>query len=117
MALVAVAVDEKQPLSARMECAVEMWQRLHAADAQSVTAVAECEPFLMIKMVDALLSTAYFPLQQFYFMGLSGLLHWLKRSSVTTCATALQHFERSTRHFDARVANLLAVHEPIDWVR
>lgn len=99
-----------------MEHAIAMWQQLHVVDAHTIAALAAREPFLMIKMVDALLSTAYFPLQQFYFMGVSGVLHWLKRSREPTCATALQRFERSTRHFDTRVAKLLAVDEPIDWV-
>lgn len=99
-----------------MEHAIEMWTRLDAVDAETVTALVHVEPYLMFKLVNALLSTAYFPLQQFYFMTLAGLLYWLQRSRNASDARALQAFVRSAQQFDAGVSTLLPLHESIDWV-
>lgn len=114
---VAIAVDVKEALSRRMEHAIAMWRQLETIDAAMLSGIIEAEPLLMFKLVDALLSTPYFPLQQFYFMALSGLLYLLSHSRGPSEARLLQNFIRSIQHFDSSVSKLLPLHEAVDWVR
>ncbi|GAB9463404.1 hypothetical protein Gpo141_00000866 [Globisporangium polare] len=114
---VAIAVDVKEALSRRMEHAIAMWRQLETIDAAMLSGIIEAEPLLMFKLVDALLSTPYFPLQQFYFMALSGLLYLLSHSRGPSEARLLQNFIRSIQHFDSSVSKLLPLHEAVDWRR
>lgn len=100
-----------------MEHAIKMWQQLESVDAAMLSGIIKAEPLLMFKLVDALLSTPYFPLQQFYFMALSGMLCLLNRSRGASEAKLLQNFINSIQHFDSNVSRLLPLYESVDWVR
>lgn len=100
-----------------MEHAIEMWRQLEIIDATMLSGIIETEPLLMFKLVDALLSTPYFPLQQFYFMALSGLLYLLNHSRGGPEARLLQNFIKSIQHFDSSVSKLLPLYDAVNWVR
>ncbi|RLN91126.1 hypothetical protein BBJ28_00024779, partial [Nothophytophthora sp. Chile5] len=116
-ALMKQATNDNEALSTRLKYALQMRRVISTLDSDEVVRVMTDEHYLVVKLADALLHTAYFPLQQLFFMSLAGLLNVLNSTVGEQAAAALQRFHGNLKQLDAVLLSILPLEDVIDAVR
>lgn len=109
-------VNEHETLSTRLQFAVKMWRLVGTFKAEDIAIFVKEEPLLMPRMLDALLCTPYFPLQQFYCMTLCGMLTLLNCAKPFASQEVNDLAEIVKKKFPD-VLSILPLHGIVDWVR
>ncbi|KAG7400129.1 hypothetical protein PHYBOEH_006837 [Phytophthora boehmeriae] len=99
--LIKSATNEKETFTKRLELALQMKQVAALLSPVDVLLVMKSELYLVVKLADALLHTAYVPLQQLYCMVLTSLLGVVNSQGSEAGAAAQRRFMESLKMLDA----------------
>ncbi|RLN59702.1 hypothetical protein BBJ29_006534 [Phytophthora kernoviae] len=114
--LIKKTTNEKEMLTKRLELALQMLHVLALLSPLDVLRIIKDELYLVVKLADALLHTAYVPLQQLYFMALTKLLGELNSRSNEVAAAAQRRLMESLKLLDSVLPTVLQPEEVIKLV-
>lgn len=108
--------DTTETLRRRMHHAIELYQLVE--DVRTVVAIeiVSAELHLVIKLADALVHTAYFPLQELFLRSLSKLLRPLSISGINEARTALRRFDDHWHRLDPVLSTVLPLDHLVESV-
>lgn len=110
------ATDASEALRCRMGHAVKLYQLVENVSAIDATKIVNTELHLVVKLAGALVHTAYFPLQQLFFVCLSRLVRPLLGSKLEPSRAALGRFSDQWRRVDPVLSTALPLDHLIDSV-
>ncbi|KAG7392285.1 hypothetical protein PHYPSEUDO_001389 [Phytophthora pseudosyringae] len=124
-ALMNEATNEGVALSKRLKLALDMREKMFRLDVHEVVRLMSTQQHLIVKLADALLHTAYVPLQLLLFMSLTALLSTLNGTRSEQTATVRQRLRENVRDLDKVLLSALPVDEVVEvidpgnalWVR
>jgi hypothetical protein len=101
------ATDATETLRCRMHHAVELYQLVEDVRTVDAIEIVSAELHLVIKLADALVHTAYFPLQELFYRCLSKLLQPLWSSELDKARMALHRFSTHWHRLDLALSAAL----------
>ncbi|KAH7488338.1 hypothetical protein PRIC1_007545 [Phytophthora ramorum] len=114
--LVKQATNDGVALSSRLNLALKMRKEIKLLDTNQVVDFLKIQQHLVVKLADALLHTAYVPLQQLFYMSIASLLSTLNGRNDVLAAAALHRFRESVKQIDDVLLSSLPVDEVVEVI-
>lgn len=113
--LIDVIADEEEVLSTRLEYCSNIWRFVREMHSKDVVDFVRQRSSSVVQLIETLLHTGYFPLQQLCFMTIAAILHQLHKRDTEALAAFVVGCKNYLSDADIDILELLPLHETIAW--
>jgi hypothetical protein len=114
--LIDVIADEEEVLSTRLEYCTSLWRFVREMHSDDVVEFVRQRGSSVVRVIEALLHTGYFPLQQLCFMTVAAILYQLHKKDTEALAAFVVACQQYLSEADVNLLDLLPLREAIPWV-
>ncbi len=114
--LIKETLNENEVSSTRLDDAVKAWRMMDGLSPEEMSLFIESEISIVMELIDGILHTRYFPLQQLYYLLLAGctcsLIDGFELDSEDHIQKLIDYCEMNAKE----VMKFLPLQQKIDWV-
>jgi hypothetical protein len=114
--LIKESLNENEVSSTRLDDAVKAWRMIQSLSSEEMNLFIESEISIFMALIDGILCTKYFPLQQLYYLILAGCICSIMNGFEFDSEDHIQKLEDYCEKNAIEVIKFLPFQQMIDWV-